>query len=81
MQVGNKIDVFDTEDEDCLVRRRQVMDTVKSEWKCGYAECSARSSSMVCQVFRQLLFQLDGYHAPSTSALSFPYLDTKCQIL
>lgn len=89
--VGNKIDLFDTEDDDSLARRRQMMDRVKSEWGCGYAECSARYSSLVCQVFRQLMVVVDeqemtsGSHLPTCPSLSItlPHLppDSKCQLL
>ncbi|XP_046683338.1 ras-like protein family member 10B [Homalodisca vitripennis] len=57
--VGNKIDLFDNEDDECLAQRRALMDRIKAVWGCGYAECSARYSSLVCQVFRQMMLAVD----------------------
>lgn len=82
--VGNKIDLFDSEDDECLVQRRAIMDRVKGLWGCGYAECSARYSSLVCQVFRQLIMSMN---QDQTGANACPSLfhdtlgATKCSVL
>lgn len=64
--VGNKIDLFDNEDEDCLAQRRAMMDRVKNHWGCGYAECSARYGSLVNQVFRQIMMAVEKREVPSS---------------
>lgn len=71
--VGNKIDLFDNEDEECLAQRRAMMDRVKSHWGCDYAECSARYGSLVSQVFRQLMVAVDEREV-STSPHACPSL-------
>lgn len=82
--VGNKIDLFNTEDDASLEQRRLLMDRV-SLWGCGYAECSARHDSLVRQVFRQLLEavgQEETSHSQACpSVFGDPLGGYKCEIL
>lgn len=82
--VGNKIDLFDGEDDECILQRRAIMDRVKGLWGCGYAECSARYSSLVCEVFRQLIMSMNLDHVGQNACPSL-FQDTlgsaKCSVL
>ncbi|XP_054280564.1 ras-like protein family member 10B [Macrosteles quadrilineatus] len=81
--VGNKVDLLNTRDDASLARRRDVMDRVKTLWGCEYAECSARYSSLVSHVFRQLMEAVD---REETNASSNPcpmdaFGGSKCSML
>lgn len=79
--VGNKIDLLDTRDDVSLARRRDVMNRIKTLWRCEYTECSAFHGSLVCHVFRRLLEAIERPIETPTYRACPSYLEHKCNIL
>ncbi|GJQ80652.1 hypothetical protein Trydic_g9236 [Trypoxylus dichotomus] len=78
---GGKLTITSGNEE----RRREIMNTVKKIWKCGYVECSAKYNWKVVTVFRELINMVDSMESRDQS----PMLDNiqealdrnKCNII
>ncbi|KAI4455106.1 ras like family 10 member b-related [Holotrichia oblita] len=78
---GGKLAITSGNDE----RRREIVNTVKKIWKCGYVECSAKYNWKVVTVFKELINMIDSMESREQS----PMLDNiqealdrnKCNII
>lgn len=78
---GGKLAITSGNDE----RRREIVNTVKKIWKCGYVECSAKYNWKVVAVFKELINMIDSMESREQS----PMLDNiqealdrnKCNII
>ena len=70
------------EDHRNLPTRRELANIVKKQWKCGYAECSAKCNWHVVRGFQELmkmLHSIDAGHRPAS--IHDTLLCNRCSIL
>ena len=78
--VGNKHDLS----EERGLPRREVSNTVKKQWKCGYIECSAKYNWHVVLLFKELMKAIDYInfgHKPTSIRVQDALRRNRCVIL
>lgn len=80
--VGNKHDLCSSRD------RRDIVNLVKKQWKCGYMECSAKYNWHVVTMFKELMKTIDyidygqkTHNTPGLHGISGAIQRNKCIIL
>ncbi|ESO84644.1 hypothetical protein LOTGIDRAFT_151005 [Lottia gigantea] len=78
--VGNKHD----QSEERGMPRREVINLVKKQWKCGYIECSAKFNWHIILLFKELMKTLDYIdygHKPTAVRVQNALRRNRCLIL
>lgn len=78
--VGNKHDLSDERSK----FRREVVNLVKKQWKCGYVECSAKYNWHIVHMFKELMKAIDYIdygHKPTSARVQDALRRNRCVIL